>query len=199
MNTDITLGNTLRNLRLAKNLSQHQLANKLFVDRSSVSNWENGRRIPDSIIILRLAGILGVDVSSLIDAAAVDPEPPNVIIVDDEELLLAGVMPVLTEAMPGAAITGFSKVSEAVSFARNNRIALALLDIELGKNNGLDLCRTLTEIYPLTNIVFLTSYPDYALKAWDTSASGFLVKPLQIEDIKEQLTKLRHSVKGLNA
>ncbi|MBE6003207.1 MAG: response regulator [Lachnospiraceae bacterium] len=51
-----------------------------------------------------------------------------------------------------------TRPSEAVEYAKTNRIALAFLDIEMGKTNGLELCRTLLEINPRTNVVFLTSY-----------------------------------------
>ena len=67
-----------------------------------------------------------------------------------------------------------------------------LSQIELGTASGLDLSYTLREINPRMNIVFLTSYPDYALDAWKTEASGFLVKPLTPESIKEQIKKLRY-------
>ena len=73
-----------------------------------------------------------------------------------------------------------------------NRVALAVLDIELGTASGFDLCSTLLEINPRTNIVFLTAYPDYSLDAWKTGASGFMLKPLTIENVKEQLKKLRY-------
>ena len=62
----------------------------------------------------------------------------------------------------------------------------------MGTASGLDLCRTLLEINPRTNIVFLTAYPDYSLDAWKTEASGFMVKPLTPEGVKEQLKKLRY-------
>lgn len=42
------------------------------------------------------------------------------------------------------------------------------------------------------NIVFLTAYPDYAVDAWKTEASGFMLKPLTPESVKEQLNKLRY-------
>ena len=55
----------------------------------------------------------------------------------------------------------------------------------------------LLEINPATNIVFLTAWPDYSLKAWDTAASGFLVKPLIPEDVKAVLSKLKYPIRGL--
>ena len=60
--------------------------------------------------------------------------------------------------------------------------------------NGLQLCRTLLEINPRTNVVFLTSYIEYAFDAWSTGACGFLKKPLTYESVKEQLKKLRYPI-----
>ena len=185
---------TLKSLRQQHGLSQQQLANKLFVDRSSIAHWESGRRIPDAVIISRLARYFGVDSSTLLAEASTNDTPPNVITVDDEDILLAGAMPVLSGVMPGASITGFTKPSEAIRFAHDNRVDIAFLDIERGKVNGLDMCRELLDIYPLTNVVFLTGYSDYALEAWDTGACGFIVKPLHPEDVVAQLGRLRTPV-----
>jgi transcriptional regulator with XRE-family HTH domain len=188
---------TLRNLRTERNLSQQQLAQQLYVNRSSIANWESGRRVPDLILMTRLAHILDVDISVLANAASTGSSSPEVIIVDDESILLAGAIPILSEAMPDATITGFMKASEAIDYARDNRISIAFLDIELGSSSGIDLCYTLMDINPLTNVIFLTSYPDYALKAWNTTACGFLVKPLHIEDVNKQLEKLRYPITGV--
>ena len=66
------------------------------------------------------------------------------------------------------------------------------MDIELRNTNGLDLCRALLEINPRTNVVFLTAYTDYSLDAWNTGASGFMLKPITPEGVTEQLEKLRY-------
>ena len=82
--------------------------------------------------------------------------------------------------------------SEAVGYAKANRVALAFLDIEMVDVSGLDVCRELLEVNPHTNVVYLTSYSEYSLDAWDTGAIGFMVKPLTPEGIKKQLKKLRY-------
>ena len=124
--------------------------------------------------------------------AAQSEENPNVIIVDDSKVILSDCLSVLGEVMPNATITGFIWPLEAIEYVKKNRVALAVLDIELGTSNGLNLCDTLLEINPRTNIVFLTAYADYSLDAWKTKASGFMLKPLTTEDVKEQLKKLRY-------
>ena len=182
----------LRKLREERGLSQKQLGEKLYVNHSTVARWENASRLPDATMLLRIAGCLEVDINSLLQLAAQSDESPNVIIVDDSKIILSDGLAVLGEVMPEAAITGFIWPSEAVEYAKMNRVALAVLDIELGTASGFDLCSTLLEINPRTNIVFLTAYPDYSLDAWKTGASGFMLKPLTIENVKEQLKKLRY-------
>ena len=183
---------TLRKLREEKGLSQKQLGQQMFVNHSTVARWENANRLPDAAMICRLAKCLSVDVNELFQLAARSEENPNVIIVDDSKVILSDCLAVMGEVMPNAAITGFIWPMEAIEYAKNNRIALAVLDIELGTASGLDLCNTLLEINSSTNIVFLTAYADYSLDAWKTNASGFMLKPLTAENVREQLQKLRY-------
>ncbi|MBQ9250122.1 MAG: response regulator [Oscillospiraceae bacterium] len=194
----LSFGEALRRLRLEKGLSQQRLSELLFVDRSTVVRWETGSRLPDALLIARIAQALGVDVSVLLGAAAEKAaEKPAVIMVDDERIILAGGMPVLEEVLPDAAITGFTRPSEALAFARENRVALAFLDIEMGKTSGLDLCRELLAIHPRTNVIFLTAYREYSFDAWETGACGFLLKPISAESVRKQLSHLRYPYGGL--
>ncbi len=183
---------TLRRLRVERRLSQEQLAGRVYVTRPTVARWENGSRLPDAAMISRLAQCLGVDVNTLLSAAAESDVSPNVILVDDRKIVLSGALPILEEVLPGAAVTGFTRPSEALEYARANPVALAFLDIELGKMSGLDLCRTLLEINPRTNVVYLTAYVEYSFDAWGTGACGFMLKPVTAEGIREQLKRLRY-------
>lgn len=183
---------TLRKLRSESGLSQRELVSRMYVTRSTIARWENGSRLPDAAMISRLSQCLGVDVSMLLSAAAESEESPNVIMVDDRKIILTGGLLVLEEVMPNATIVGFTRPAEVVEYARDNQIALAFLDIELGKTSGLDLCRTLLDINPRTNVVFLTAYAEYSLDAWGTGASGFMMKPITSEVVREQLRYLRY-------
>lgn len=188
---NLVFAETLKKLREERGLSQKQLGQQMFVNHSTIARWESGSRLPDAAMILRLAKCLRVDTNSLLMLAAESDESLNVIIVDDSKVILTDSLAVLEEVIPNATITGFILPQEAIEFAKENRIALAFLDIELGTASGLDLCSTLHEINYLTNVVYLTAYPDYSLDAWDTEASGFMVKPLTAESVRKQLKKLR--------
>ena len=147
----------LKQLRADRGLTQQQLAIKMFVDRSSVARWENGSRLPDMVLISRLAKCLDVEVTELISEGTLSGQTPRVILVDDEKPSLVGELRVLEKALVGAEITGFTKPSEALEYARAYPVNLAFLDIELGRTSGFELCVQLVKLNSTTNVVYLTA------------------------------------------
>ena len=90
---------TLKRIRTEKGLSQRKLAERLYVSRPSVNRWENGSRLPDAAMILRLSEALGVDINILFNAAAESENAPNIIMLDDNRIILNGGLPILKEVM----------------------------------------------------------------------------------------------------
>lgn len=182
---------TLKKLRSEKGLSQRELSEQIYVTRTAITKWESGNRLPDVAMINRLSEVLDVDMSTLLSAAAESDECPTVIMVDDNAVVLNGSLPIIEEVIPNASVTGFTKPSEAIEYAKAKRVALAFLDIEMGSISGLDVCRELLKINPHTNVVYLTAYREYSFDAWDTGACGFMLKPITAEAVRTRLGKLR--------
>ena len=193
----ISFAETLRRLRLEKGISQQKLADLIHVERSTIASWETGRRLPDAVMISQLSEFFGVDVARLLRASENSDKILTVILLDDEKIILDGDLSVLNDTMPDADIHGFTEPDNAIRFAKDNKVHLAFVDIEMGRVSGLDVCRKLMEIEPHTNIIFLTAYSQYALDAWKTDACGFLEKPLSPEGIREQLSRLRYPLGGM--
>ena len=189
---NMLFADTLKKLRTKKGLSQRELSKQINVTRTAITKWESGSRLPDVAMIKRLSEVLGVDVSTLLSAVAESDECPNVIMVDDNTVILNGSLSIIDKVIPNASVTGFTKPSEAIDFAKANRVALAFLDIEMGAISGLDVCRELLEVNPHTNVVYLTAYREYSFDAWSTGACGFMLKPITSEGVREQLKKLRY-------
>lgn len=182
----------LRQFRMEKGLTQAQFADAMFVDRTTVVKWENGSRMPDAIVLTKISKILDIDVNFLMSNAESNDQKPKVILVDDEKIILNGSLSILKNSLPDAEIIGFEKPAKAIEFAKNNWIALAFLDIEMGKHSGLEICHDLLEINQFTNVIFLTAYIDYSFDAWSTGACGFILKPLTEEKVKQQLQLLKY-------
>ncbi len=184
----------LKKKRYEMGISQETLAKKLFVTKAAVSNWEKGYRIPDTDMVIKIAKCLDIDISVLMSDGN---ETPNVIIVDDDMIILKGSIPIIKSVIPNAEVTGFTKPSDAVQYAKENKVDLAFLDIEMGMTSGLELCSTLLEINPRTNVVFVTAYSNYSLDAWRTRAVGFILKPITAESVSEMVKRLRYPLKGV--
>ena len=62
----------LKQIRTQKHISQAELAEKLSIDRSVISKWENGSRSPTIEQAQHIAGELGISVAKLIDEVPSD-------------------------------------------------------------------------------------------------------------------------------
>ena len=60
------IGKNIKDLRIRAKLTQVELAEKLFVTRQTVSNYENGKSRPDVDMIVRIGEILNTDANTVI-------------------------------------------------------------------------------------------------------------------------------------
>lgn len=60
-----TIGRNIKLLREERNLSQTQLAKKLWIDRTSLAGYEIGKRIPDIFMLCKIADIFDVSLDVL--------------------------------------------------------------------------------------------------------------------------------------
>ena len=192
-------GNTIRQLREARGITQSQLSDRMSVSRSTIANWETGTRLPDLHMLSRLAECLGVNSTDLMEYLQDSQEVPAVIIVEDMPLILSSSQRILSSAIPEAEIYGFGNAAEALDFARSHHISVAFLDIELGGEDGISLARALTALNSQLNVIFLTSHTEYMKDALADHCSGYILKPLTPEKISHELRHLRFPVRGLKA
>ena len=80
----LKIGKFIAEQRKSKNLTQSQLAEKLFITDKAVSKWERGKAMPDSSIMLKLCEILEISVNDLLSGAKTQNDEQN-----NERLLLA--------------------------------------------------------------------------------------------------------------
>ncbi|MCR5808721.1 MAG: response regulator [Clostridiales bacterium] len=103
------------------------------------------------------------------------------ICVDDERLLMEDTLEMCRGIDGISEAHGFTKAEAALAFARENRVDIALLDIDMPGMNGLELAAELKAIRPDTEIIFLTGYSEFAVDAFRLHASGYLLKPVSEE------------------
>ena len=120
----------------------------------------------------------------------------NIIAVDDENLILLDLRDAIKEVVPECTLTCFRIPEDAFDYAKENQVDIAFLDISMPGMDGLTLAKHLKNIYEDTNIIFVTGYAEYALDAYAIFASGFLVKPIDANSIREAMDHLNRPVKS---
>ena len=111
---------------------------------------------------------------------------------DDEPLILQGMVLTVRNAIPDAEIFSFLSSRKVLSWFEENSADLAFLDIEMPELSGMTLAKSLHARHPELNIVFTTSYPDYAVESYHLRASGYLLKPVSEDDILREVENLRY-------
>ena len=191
-------GERIRSLRIERNLTQQELADRLFVSRKTIGNWESGSCLPDISSLSALAGILGVQTYELLDEMYTDGDgSPIIIVVEKERIILKSFVQLIGSALPEAKVFGFDSFSEAHRFATDKSVAVAFIDVELHEDSGFVLAKLLQNITPRINIVFLTRDFTNTDAAWEIYPSGCVLIPLTKEKIRAEIEHLRFPVRGL--
>ena len=71
------IGKFIAECRKNKNMTQQELADMLNVTNRAISNWENGRRMPDVSFFKPLCEILGISVNELINGRHISEDKKN--------------------------------------------------------------------------------------------------------------------------
>lgn len=113
----------------------------------------------------------------------------HIIYVDDEKPALDNFRFTIANFTEISSLHMFQNGNEALSFALENTIDVAFLDMEMPGIHGLGLAKKLKEHDANIRIVFVTAYSQYALEAWSVDATGYLLKPYTAGDIRKELAK----------
>lgn len=120
----------------------------------------------------------------------------RVVIADDEPLARARLKRLLEELpqhhLIGEAATG----GELLSVVKQRQPDAVLLDIRMPGMDGLEAARELAALPLPPALIFVTAYGEHALAAFETLASGFLLKPVRAEQLRQALDKARRSTRA---
>jgi two-component system LytT family response regulator len=115
------------------------------------------------------------------------------ILIDDELQSLKALQAKLELFAAEIEVIGmFQEPQEAISQIRNLQPDVLFLDIEMPNMNGFQL---LKELHPYSfAVVFVTAYNQYAIRALRASAVDYLLKPIDIEELKNTIGTLRAQI-----
>lgn len=121
----------------------------------------------------------------------------SAIIVDDEPGNIDVLKKMVMNFCENVEISGTaSSVDEAIPLIKEKKPDLVFLDIEMPGKNAFDLIDYLSPVD--FEIIFVTAFEHYALKAFRYSAIDYLLKPVNISELREAVKKAGKRTKERN-
>jgi two-component system LytT family response regulator len=119
------------------------------------------------------------------------------LIVDDEPKNIRILRELLQSYCPQINIIGEANgFHQALELINSEKLDLLFLDIEMPYGNAFDL---LEKIMPVNfEIIFVTAFNEYALKAFKYSALDYLLKPVNINELKNAVSKAEQKLNQKN-
>ena len=115
-------------------------------------------------------------------------EPLRCVVIDDEAASRDVLEAYLTRYCPEVQLMGkAANADEGLALIARTSPQLVFLDIEMPFRSGFDLLATYSEL-PF-QVVFVTAYSDHALQAIQVSASDYLLKPVNIQQLQAAVQK----------
>ena len=114
------------------------------------------------------------------------------IIIEDEERSRIVLQNLLETYCPEIEVTGTAdSVSSSIKLIRATPPDLLFLDVQIIGGTGFDVLDKLRDIH--IPVIFTTAYDHYALKAFKFSAIDYLLKPIDIDELKSAVKKVSQS------
>lgn len=116
------------------------------------------------------------------------------VIVDDEAASGQALALMLREFVSEVEVAGSAaNAQEALDLIRRVKPDLIFLDVELDGDSGFDLLEQLPDDGP--EVVFTTGYEQYATRAFRTSATDFLMKPVEVDQLRDAVRKVAEKLR----
>ena len=110
----------------------------------------------------------------------------TVLVLDDERDACELIDRILSSSHE---VKTFTEEDEAIAYAANNPVDLAILDIKLKTMSGVDVLAKLKEGAPSIKAIMLTGYPtvETARRSITLGADEYLVKPIDIDELEAKV------------
>lgn len=108
----------------------------------------------------------------------------RILVLDDVLEAVKAIKKILTRK--GHEVIGFTEEEEAIAYARDHEVDLAVLDIKLKRMSGVQVLEELKKINSNIKVIMLTGYPglDTASEALQLGAEEYCVKPIDKDELE---------------
>ena len=125
----------------------------------------------------------------------------SVMLVDDEKLILQGLMNIIEWEDIGLRVVQTAQNGyDALEIFKDNPVDIIITDINMPKLTGLELIREVRNINSKTKFIILTGYDEftYAREAIKYGVESYILKPIDEDELQETLVKIKKDLENKN-
>ncbi len=113
----------------------------------------------------------------------------RLMIIDDHEMVREGLKAILVVESDFSIVGEAANAEEALTLIERLRPDVVLLDVRLPGVSGIEVCRIVTEQYPETAVIILTTFTDEQIitQCIQAGAKGFILKDVERFDLKRAI------------
>lgn len=117
----------------------------------------------------------------------------KILVVDDHPLVAEGLKGLLLNNLPNVEVHIALNATDSLEFLKSDKIDIVFLDINLPDINGIDFCKQITNRFPKTKVLALTTFSEraYISRMLQNGACGYLIKSSSKEDILEAINQIQ--------
>ncbi|GIP19143.1 hypothetical protein J40TS1_47850 [Paenibacillus montaniterrae] len=121
----------------------------------------------------------------------------KIMLVDDENLALLQLERMITNAFTEHGVQdqiqelkSFQLVQQALDYAKQSPPDLIFLDIQMPEITGLEAAEYFQQMLPEVEIIFVTAYDEFAVKAFELNAMDYLLKPVSASRLSKTVNRI---------
>ncbi len=120
-------------------------------------------------------------------------KPQRILLVDDHEVVRMGLRSLLEDMPDIEVVAEAGSADDAVAACERHLPDVVIMDIRMPGNSGIDACRLITQRWPETQVIMLTSYANDELiaDAIRAGAVGYVLKQVGTGELMRALEAVR--------
>ena len=125
----------------------------------------------------------------------------KVVLIDDKKSIVEGMKYLIEWEQYGFEISAALRcAADAISFVEKNHVDLIISDIRMPGMSGLELIEEIRKIDSCVKFIIMSGYAEfeYAKKALDYQANGYLLKPVDEDELIELLCRVKNEIYAEN-
>ncbi|MBB6001392.1 response regulator transcription factor [Arcicella rosea] len=113
----------------------------------------------------------------------------RILLVDDHKIFTEGVASLLSPISDFEVVGAYKTAEQVKTFLAANSIDVVLLDINLGEDSGLDVCKYISDNYPTVKVLAMSMYNDesFITKMIKNGSSGYILKNTGTEELQKAI------------